>query len=67
METFDSINTDFATVPQLAKQLGVKYHALLRAVNSGLVPSYQPFGARRLVKPSEVIKFIERTQTGGAK
>ena len=57
----------FVTVPVLAKQLGVKYHALLRAVNAGLVPSYKPFGDRRLVKPAEVIAFIEHTRTGGAK
>lgn len=58
--------TVFATVPILAKRLGIKYHALLRAVNSGQVPSYQPFGTRRLVKPAEVIEFIERTREGGA-
>ena len=58
--------TEFTTVPILAKQLGVKYHSLLRAVNAGLVPSYKPFGDRRLVKPAEVIKFIERTREGGA-
>ena len=58
--------TEYATVPTLAKQLGIKYHALLRAVNAGLVPSYKPFGDRRLVKPAEVIEFIERTREGGA-
>ena len=72
MRKYSSGNTvtpdpDFVTVPNLAKQLGVKYHALLRAVNDGLVPSYKPFGDRRLVKPSEVIAFIERTREGGAK
>lgn len=59
-------NTEFVTVPILARQLGIKYHALLRAVNAGLVPSYKPFGDRRLVKPAEVIEFIERTRKGGA-
>jgi excisionase family DNA binding protein len=58
--------TEFVTVPILAKQLGIKYHALLRAVNAGLVPSYKPFGDRRLVKPSEVVEYIERTREGGA-
>jgi excisionase family DNA binding protein len=58
--------TKFVTVPILAKQLGIKYHALLRAVNAGLVPSYKPFGDRRLVKRAEVIEFIERTREGGA-
>ena len=58
--------TEFVTVPILANQLGIKYHALLRAVNAGLVPSYKPFGDRRLVKPAEVIAFIERTREGGA-
>lgn len=32
-------DTEYTTVPILAKQLGIKYHALLRAVNDGLVPS----------------------------
>jgi len=59
--------TEFVTVPNLTKQLGIKNHALLRAVNDGLVPSYKPFGDRRLVKPAEVIAFIERTREGGAK
>jgi len=59
-------STEYATVPILAKRLGIKYHALLRAVNAGLVPSYKPFGDRRLVKPAEVIAYIERTREGGA-
>lgn len=46
-------DTEYTTVPILAKQLGIKYHALLRAVNEGLVPSYKPFGDRRLVKPAK--------------
>ena len=67
MTTINQNTAEFVTVPVLAKQLGVKYHALLRAVNAGLVPSYKPFGDRRLVKPAEVIAFIERARTGGAK
>ena len=67
MEKSKSNTAEFVTVPILAKQLGVKYHALLRAVNEGLVPSYKPFGDRRLVKPAEVIAFIERAREGGAK
>jgi|LGOV01.1.fsa_nt_gb excisionase family DNA binding protein len=59
-------DTEFVTVPNMANRLGIKYHALLRAVNTGLVPSYKPFGDRRLVKPAEVIAFIERTRKGGA-
>ena len=66
MKNTKSTTTEFVTVPILAKQLGIKYHALLRAVNAGLVPSYKPFGDRRLVKPAEVIAFIERTREGGA-
>ena len=58
--------TEYTTVPVLARQLGIKYHALLRAVNAGRVPSYQPFGNRRLVKPAEVVDFIERAREGGA-
>ena len=58
--------TEYTTVPILAKQLGIIYHALLRAVNAGLVPSYKPFGDRRLVKPAEVIAYIKRTREGGA-
>ena len=67
MTTNNQNTAEFVTVPALAKQLGVKYHALLRAVNAGLVPSYKPFGDRRLVKPAEVIAFIERSRIGGAK
>ena len=67
MTTNNQNTAEFVTVPALAKQHGVKYHALLRAVNAGLVPSYKPFGDRRLVKPAEVIAFIERSRIGGAK
>ncbi|NOX98218.1 MAG: helix-turn-helix domain-containing protein [Verrucomicrobia bacterium] len=57
---------NFATIPKAAAGLGIKYYALLRAVNAGLVPSYKPFGNRRLLKPAEVLKYIERTREGGA-
>ena len=58
--------TEYTTVPTLANQLGINYHALFRAVNAGPVPSYKPFGDRRLVKPAEVIAYIERTREGVA-
>lgn len=66
MQATNTTDPEYTTVPILAKQLGIKYHALLRAVNAGHVPSYKPFGDRRLVKPAEVIEFIERTREGGA-
>jgi len=62
----NSPDTEYTTVPILAKQLGIKYHALLRAVKAGHVTDNKPFGDRRLVKPAEVIAFIERTREGGA-
>jgi len=55
----------FQTIPSAAKALGLKYHALLRAVNSGLVPGYRPFGKRTYVLPSEVATFVKAHQDGG--
>lgn len=56
----------YLTIPQAAKMLGLPVSTLRRAVNAGLVPSYKPFGNRRLLKPAEVIKYIELTREGGA-
>ena len=43
------------TIPQAASLLGIKAHALRRAVNLGLVPHYTAFNQRKRVKPSEVL------------
>lgn len=39
MENAKITGTEYSTIPFLAKQLGIKYHALLRAANSSLVPA----------------------------
>ena len=53
------------TIPSAAKALNIKYHALLRAVNQGLIPSYQPFNSRRYVLLSEIEAFIKAHRQGG--
>lgn len=55
----------FVTIPSAAEALGLKYHALLRAVNAGLIPSYQPFGARTYVLLSEVVAYVKAHQNRG--
>lgn len=55
----------YFTVRSAAKALALKYHALLRAVNLGLIPSYMPFSTRRVVRLSEVEAFIKAHRTGG--
>lgn len=51
----------FVSIVQAAEALGVHKWALRRAVKTGLIPSYQPFNSRKLVKLSEVVAFIEAT------
>ena len=60
------IQEPFVTVPSAAKALGLKYHALLRAVNAGLIPSYRPFGKRIYARLSEVVSFVKAHQQGGS-
>lgn len=55
----------YVTIRQATKLSGLKYHALLRAVNSGLIPSYRPFNSRRLVILAEVETYIRACRTGG--
>jgi hypothetical protein len=53
------------TIKAAAAALNVHYWALLRAVKRGDVPSYTPFNSRRLVRLSEVVASIERSQMDG--
>ncbi len=57
----------YRTIPQASKVLGIKEHALRRAVNKGLIPFYTPFGSRRFVRLDEVQAFIQAHRClGGA-
>jgi len=49
----------FRTIQVAAEAFGLKYEALLGALNEGSVPSYQPYGPERLVLLSEVLACIE--------
>ncbi|MCE7998828.1 MAG: helix-turn-helix domain-containing protein [Rhodobiaceae bacterium] len=49
----------YASIPNAAKLLGIKEHALRRTVNRGLIPFYTPFGSRRYVQLDEVHAFIQ--------
>lgn len=42
------------TIPETCNLMGIREHALRRAVSRGLVPYYTPFGSRRYVRISEV-------------
>jgi hypothetical protein len=57
----------YITVRQAAKLSGLKYHALLRAVNKQLIPSYLPFNSRRVVLLSEIRTFVGQYRQGGVK
>ena len=48
----------YVTIPSAARALGFKVHALRRAVNSGHIPYYTPFGKRRWVKLAEVQEYV---------
>lgn len=63
----DEKRTLYASIPNAAKMLGIKEHALRRAVNKGLIPFYTPFGSRRYVRIDEVLAFIQAHRClGGA-
>lgn len=53
-----SHENELKTIPKAAAQLGIKAHALRRAVKLGLVPSYAVFNKRLLVSPAEVLAAI---------
>ena len=53
------------TLPETCKLMGIREHALRRAVSSGLVPFYTPFGSRRYVRISEVETAIAAHTDGG--
>lgn len=53
------------TIQHAAKELGVHTWALRRAVKSGVIPAYQPFNGRKLVRLSEVVAAINASKVGG--
>lgn len=56
----------YRTPPQAASELGIKIHALRRAINRHDVPVYYPFGKRRYVLLSEINAVIAASKIGGA-
>lgn len=56
----------YRTIPNAAKDLGLKVHALRRAINNGDIASYTPFGTRRYVLVSEINAVIAASKEGGA-
>ena len=61
MTTLPQKSTEpYYTIPQASIALGIKKHALRRAVAAGIIPAYTPFGSsRRLVKLSEIRDVVE--------
>jgi len=57
----------FRTIPEACQLMGIRKHALRRAVSNGLVPHYTPFGAHRFVRVSEVEAAIASHTNGEAK
>jgi excisionase family DNA binding protein len=55
------------TIPEACKLMGIRKHALRRAVSGGLVPFYTPFGSRRYVRVSEVETAIAAHTNGRVK
>lgn len=53
------------TIPETCNLMGIRQHALRRAVSSGLVPHYTPFGSRRYVRISDVEAAIVAHTNGG--
>jgi hypothetical protein len=66
MNTQSVLHEKLVTIKVAAADFGLPYWKLLRAVKSGLIPSYKPFNSRRLVLLSEIDSYIRSTRTGGA-
>lgn len=62
----DEAPEKFIQLNKAADRLGIHLWALRRAVKRGDIPSYTPFGKRRLVRLSEVIAAIETFREGGS-
>lgn len=56
----------FMTLPTFCKTYGFKEHAVRRAVNTGLLPVYQPFGLRQYLRADEALTHIAACRKGGA-
>lgn len=52
----------YLSIPQAAKALGIKTHALGRAVNAEIVPSHKFFNNRKRVLLSEIIAAAKEAQ-----
>lgn len=52
------------SIKDAADRVGAKYWQLLRAVQSGRVPYFQPFNSRKLVRLSDVLAVIEASKKG---
>lgn len=53
------------SIKEAADRVGAKYWQLLRAVQSGRVPYFQPYNSRKLVRLSDVLAVIEASKKGG--
>lgn len=53
------------TFQEAAALIGAKPWQVRRAVNRGLIPHYQPFNSRKLVRLSDVLAVIEASRKGG--
>lgn len=51
---------------EAAHVIGVKVWQIRRAAKAGAIPTYSPFNSRRLVKLSEVVRYIDSCRQGGA-
>lgn len=53
------------SIKDAADRVGAKYWQLLRAVQRGRVPYFQPYNSRKLVRLSDVLALIEASKRGG--
>lgn len=53
------------TFQQVADLIGAKPWQIRRAVNRGLIPYFQPYNSRKLVRLSDVLAVIEASRKGG--
>lgn len=53
------------TIKQAAGEVGAKDWQIRRAVKRGLIPYFQPFNSRKLIRLSDVLAAIEASKKGG--
>ena len=62
MTTLSHTEAQFFTMRAASIKLGVPYQKVVKAVNTGIIPSYSFVNKRKLIKLSEAIQIISQSK-----